>query len=117
MDPKKLQPARLITEEIPGCQKDEEEKDRDELPGGFVLAEGIRRKNLALACRELAKTGDQEFAGDNHDHCPRGQSAQWDETDQSRGDEDLVGQWIHELPEIRDLVELSSQVSVKPVSQ
>ena len=57
----------------------------------------------------------EEFASDDDHYRRRSQFAELDERDESGGDEQLVGDWIGELPEQGGLVEAAGDVAVNGV--
>ncbi len=76
-----------------------------------------RADDDALLGREGAEAGDRELAGDDHHRDPGGEPVQVDEADQRCDDEQLVGERIHELAEVGDLVAAAGDVAVEPVGR
>ena len=65
----------------------------------------------------LRSTVTGELAPEDHGHHPRRREIHLDQRDERGGDQQLVGQRIHELPERRDLLAPPREVAVEPVGQ
>ena len=81
-----------------------EQDDGNHLKHRLELAEHARRDNDALACRHHAHARYDELAREDDEHDPSGQVAELDQRDERGGNQDLVGQGIHELAEIGNFV-------------
>ena len=93
-----------FAEACPLMVTDENESgdDGDDLGDGLVFAEAFGGEDDVAGSGQEAEAGDGEFAGnDDHDH-PGLDAADFDEGDEGGAGEDLVGERIHEDPEIGD---------------
>ena len=69
------------------------------------------------ACAMLRSTVTANLAAENHHHHPGRRQVHLHERHERRGDQQLVGQRIHDLPERGDLLAAARQVAVEPVGQ
>ena len=92
-----------------------EQHDRDHLKHGLELPEHARRDYHALARSHHAHSRHDELARQDDEDYPRWQRAEFHERDQGRRHENLVGERVHELPEIGHLVSRPGKVAVEPI--
>lgn len=94
---------------------DDEQHDGDDLRDGLRLAVPAGGDDHALAGGHHADARHDELAREDDERYPRGQHAQLDEREQGGGHEDLVGQGVDELAEVRHLAAAARQVPVEAV--
>ena len=67
--------------------------------------------------RDAAQHRDGELAAEDHRHHPRRRQVHLHQRHERGGDQQLVGERIHQLPEGRDLLAAPRQIAVEPVGQ
>ena len=67
--------------------------------------------------REGAKASNQKFPGNDERHGPNGNRLVRDKANESGGGENLVGQRIHELSEIRDELVTPGNLAIEPIGE
>jgi hypothetical protein len=82
------------------CITQEEETDHDHLRGGLGFSGRISGQHGAVGEGELTQAGDEEVARDEDDRSPCGNVMRPNEQDERGGDEDFVGQRIHQASEV-----------------
>ena len=82
---------------------------------GLELAPHARGDDLALLDRQHAQAGDRELARDDHHRHPGVEPVERDEADERGGDQQLVGERVHQLAELRDLRAAAGEPAVERV--
>jgi len=96
--------------------KDQQENGGD-LRDHLEFSQWRRGNRDAPRLRQAAEHGDGNLPPENHDHDPRLSQVHLDQRDERRGDQELVRQRVHELPERRDLLPAAREVAIEPVGQ
>ena len=88
----------------------------DHRAGRLDLAAPGRGDDAPIADSDEAQTGDCKLACDDNEHDPAGHAALADKDHHAGRDQQLVGQRIEELAEIRDLIIMARDVAVDKIA-
>ena len=99
------------------CVAQQEETDQDHLRGRLGLAGRIGGKHRAVRERKLTQSGDEKIARDQNDRSPRGDIVRPREANECGGDENFVGQRIHEASEVGLALQASCENAVEVVAE
>ena len=91
--------------------------NHEHLGCGLGLARRIGGEHGAVAKGQLTQSGDEKIAGDKDDGGPCRDVMRPGQTDQCGGDEDFVGQRIHEAPEVGFTAEPAGQDAVEVIAE
>jgi hypothetical protein len=92
-------------------------EDRRDLKPRLRLSQPARGDHDPPLSRHRAQPGHGELARDDHHRHPRREPVERDERDERRRHQQLVREWVHQLPEGRLLALAPGDVAVEAVGQ